>query len=199
MSIILARHGQTELNAEKRILGVVDSPLTGRGKAAAESLAGVLGTMKIDRSFASPLGRAQATARILTRDLDLEVAPRPEMAELSAGDWEGKTRVETIGEDAPIRRDWLFRPPEGESYQDGTNRLIPFVEELRELSGTTLVVGHFAINRCFLQSWLALEPDLVMTVDIPHEAFYLLEEDGGISWIDNQGGQGQGFLDWEYF
>ena len=84
-----------------------------------------------------------------------------------------------MGESDLIRRDWSFRPPQGESYQDGTVRLAPFVQKLRGLSGTILVVGHFAINRSFLKAWLNLTREQALGVNVPHEALYLLDGRGG--------------------
>lgn len=196
MSIILARHGQTEFNRDGKILGAIDSPLTEKGRSSANKLAEVLAGLKPARVFSSPLGRARDTAGILTQGLGQKIEVREEMAELSAGEWEGLSRMEALGMNTIIRQEWWFRPPGGESYLDGATRLAPFIKKLRELPGTSLVVGHFAINRSFIKSWLDLKEDLVMGLDIPHEAFYLLEDDGRVSWFDNQDRQGEGFREW---
>ena len=195
MRIILARHGQTEMNRDQRILGAVDSPLTERGRLSARRLGELVAELKPQRVFASPLGRVQATAKILCQGLELAIQPRAEMAELSAGRWEGLTRQEALGEEKVIRQAWGSRPPGGESYQDGEERLRLFLEELRGLPGTTLVVGHFAINRSFLKSWLGLEEERVMAIDVPHEVLYLLENGAPVGWLDYQGKKGQGFLE----
>ena len=197
MSIILARHGQTEHNRDEKILGTIDSPLTRQGRDSASKLASVLTGLKPARAFSSPLGRARDTAGILSRDLGLEVEPREEMAELSAGEWEGLSRTEAVGTSTSIRHSWSFRPPGGESYLDGAARLVPFLKELRELPGTTLVVGHFAINRSFLKSWLDLGEDEILTINVPHEALYLIDGRDGVTWFDNRAQSGKGFLEWK--
>ena len=101
MSIILARHGQTEHNRDNKILGSIDSPLTAQGRESAQMLSRVLTGLKPVRAFCSPLGRARDTAGILCQGLGLEPEPRAEMAELSAGEWEGLHREAAIGKERP--------------------------------------------------------------------------------------------------
>ena len=126
-----------------------------------------------------------------------EPSPRPGLAELSAGDWEGLHRDEALRPGSVLRPGWSSRPPGGEGYADAEVRLKPVVAELGERKGTCLVVGHFAINRVFLKLFLGLEEEAALAADIPHQALYLLEEGRPVRWLNARGEQGEGLLPWE--
>ncbi|MBW1712107.1 MAG: histidine phosphatase family protein, partial [Deltaproteobacteria bacterium] len=131
MKLILARHGQTEANQNKFVMGRTDSPLTPLGFKTAQDLALVLASEKLAAVFSSPLGRAAASAEIYAQGRSLPVQHRPALAELSAGQWEGRPWAEVVGQWTILRSGWTDRPPGGESYQDGEVRLRPFMDELQ--------------------------------------------------------------------
>jgi broad specificity phosphatase PhoE len=124
-------------------------------------------------------------------------SPRPGLAELAAGEWEGLHRDQVLRPGSILRPGWSFRPPGGEGYADAEDRLKPVVEELKEQRGTCLVVGHFAINRVFLKLFLGIEEEAIMAADIPHQILYLLEEDRPVRWLSVQGREGEGLLPWK--
>ncbi len=66
MKIWLTRHGQTRLNKQRRMQGRTDEPLNETGIMQAEEARGQLADIHFDAVFASPLGRAQHTASIMT-------------------------------------------------------------------------------------------------------------------------------------
>ena len=125
--IYLVRHGETVWNAEGRMQGWQDSPLTSRGKAQAQTSArrlASLPTLPSPRVISSPLGRAISTANIVLEALRPS-APRASVehriAEHRFGDWEGLTWSEIDrrwpGERANREADkWNFLVPGGESY-----------------------------------------------------------------------------------
>ncbi len=92
--ILLVRHGQSTWNADGRWQGRADPPLSDLGVRQAEVAAETVGEFGIARIWASPLVRADQTARILARRLGLEVENDERLAERDAGDWTGKTRTE---------------------------------------------------------------------------------------------------------
>ena len=92
------RHGQTEWNLEGRLQGHKDSPLTALGRSQAARQARILPDI-LQRvatgaggCFASPLGRAQETARIALAGRGFVTDPR--LSEIATGDWEGRLRAE---------------------------------------------------------------------------------------------------------
>jgi broad specificity phosphatase PhoE len=110
--LVLVRHGETEGNAARQLLGRAESPLTDRGRADATALAGSLGP--VGRLVSSPLGRARDTARALGLDLPLEVDER--WIEVDYGELEGHALRAVPAELwSRWRADPTFVPPGGES------------------------------------------------------------------------------------
>lgn len=112
--LILWRHGQTDYNSQQRIQGHADIPLNEAGVAQAELIAPQLAALGPDRIVASPLRRAQATARVLAAHCGLEVGVERDLAERSFGQWEGLTRKEIkAGWPEPYRRWRTGEEPRG--------------------------------------------------------------------------------------
>lgn len=90
--LIVLRHGQTEWNLARRWQGALDSPLTAKGEAQARAMGEILSRAGITRNthaaYVSPLGRAQATAR-LTLGEDWPATADPRLREIGVGKWEG--------------------------------------------------------------------------------------------------------------
>lgn len=93
--ITLVRHCQSVGNAEARLQGHVDYPLSERGRAQAVALARRLKSESIafDQVIASPLSRAQETARIIATALGIEhLVTDPLWIEQDAGTRSGMHR-----------------------------------------------------------------------------------------------------------
>ena len=125
--LILVRHGESTGNAEGRLLGRLDAPLTARGLAQARAVAPLVSGAT--RLISSPLGRALDTARALGTGLAVEVDER--WVEVDYGELDG-----TVLSDVPAeiwtrwRTDPAFRPPAGESLAEAGARVRAACEEL---------------------------------------------------------------------
>lgn len=64
-TIYIFRHGQTDYNVQRRVMGHVDIPLNETGIAQANELANALATKSIQAIYSSPLSRARQTAQIV--------------------------------------------------------------------------------------------------------------------------------------
>lgn len=136
----IVRHGQTDWNLHKRIQGSTDIPLNSTGRAEAAETGVRLRARHWDAIVASPLMRADETARIIAGELGL---PSPETArditERHHGDIEGLTFAE--------RR---MRFPDGvavpglESRQDVLDRVLPELERIAAFHDgqSVLIVSH---------------------------------------------------------
>lgn len=100
MKLHLIRHGETTSNAEGRLQGHLNEPLSDRGALEAELLAERLAGMRIDALYASPLKRARSTAETVSARLSLEVQEREFLMERDLGELSGLTGDE-IGEKYP--------------------------------------------------------------------------------------------------
>ncbi|HBD83198.1 MAG TPA: hypothetical protein DC056_04220, partial [Dehalococcoidia bacterium] len=61
--LIVARHGETEWNAERRLQGQQDIPLNSRGRSQALAMARLLRSIPLIQVHSSTLQRCQQTAR----------------------------------------------------------------------------------------------------------------------------------------
>ncbi|MFO0569596.1 MAG: histidine phosphatase family protein [Polyangiaceae bacterium] len=97
MDLILVRHGESEANAEGRLQGSLDYPLSERGRAQARQLAAFLRAAGVTwhHAYASPLRRATETGEIVC-SLSGAAPPTPELDlhEIRAGSLEGMTKSE---------------------------------------------------------------------------------------------------------
>ena len=97
MELLLIRHGESVANAEGRVAGHSDYPLSELGVEQAKRVASWLSATGIawDAAYSSPLSRALSTARIIC-DKTGRNGPEldPDLSEISAGELEGLTRDE---------------------------------------------------------------------------------------------------------
>ncbi len=144
--LILVRHGESTGNAEGRLLGRIDAPLTERGRAQARSLGpAVAGAARL---VSSPLARARETAELLGTGLTVEVDER--WVEVDYGELDGATLASvppTLWE--RWRADPGFAPAGGESLRETGTRVREACAELFAEDGTgargpapVVVVSH---------------------------------------------------------
>ena len=112
-TLLLVRHGETDWNAEGRLQGHTDRPLSEFGRRQAHALADRLAGDSIVAVYASDLSRARQTAEIVAARLGLDVALDPRLREKDWGTWEGLTpeerdRVELVGESTQAHRDRML-------------------------------------------------------------------------------------------
>ena len=92
MKLYVARHGETEWNRLNKVCGRTDSPLTDKGLQQAQLLAERLDSCSIDVIIASPLSRAQETARAVAERKHLPVLTDERLIEQDYGVYEGVQR-----------------------------------------------------------------------------------------------------------
>lgn len=159
MRILLARHGETPWNAEGRYQGQIDIPLSPVGEAQARALGERLKDVRIDRAVASPLARAQATARFaLGPDRASLLQTDADIQEIAHGEWEGLLASEIAAKDPVRLKAWREEPdtvlmPGGESLRQVLERSWRGLQHATEGLGeddTLLLVAHDAVNRVIL-------------------------------------------------
>jgi probable phosphoglycerate mutase len=161
LTILLTRHGETDLSEPDRYLGRrIPASLSDSGKEAALALGKRLQSVPIDRVISSPLERAQETAKLIVGDRALEVEVDERMIEFDYGGWEGMTThdVSTKMPDEYALYDAnpaIYRPGGGENGNQAGVRATALIDYLIEWWGgegdrTVLLVGHSSINRVLL-------------------------------------------------
>lgn len=93
-TILLARHGETDWNREKRWQGLTDASLNERGREQAGALAEKLEAVPLSAVYASDLRRAYETALVVAERKGLEVIPMRELREVDVGSWTGLSQDE---------------------------------------------------------------------------------------------------------
>ncbi|MFI5371834.1 MAG: histidine phosphatase family protein [Candidatus Eisenbacteria bacterium] len=163
--LFLVRHGATVLSAEDRFAGSTDAPLSEHGRAQAKRLARRLANEPIAAIYASPMGRALDTARLLAAPHGLAVETRAELREIDHGRWETLTRRQVEERHPEEMAMWeadpySFAPKGGESGLAVTARALPaLLAIVREHAGRkVIVVSHKATIRLLLSSLLGFDP-----------------------------------------
>lgn len=150
MRLALLRHGPTAWNAEKRMQGRADQPLSEHGEAEVRSWV-LPPALKAFDWRTSPLIRARRTAELIGVTAEIE----PAAVELDFGTWEGRRLAEIRAEDpagteANEARGLDFRPPGGESPRDVQHRLAPLLARLGAAGRDTGIVTHKGVIRALL-------------------------------------------------
>ncbi len=149
----LLRHAPTEWNAQGRIQGRDDSPLTAEGEALAEAWGRALAGRGIDRMLVSDLGRTRATAERVNRCVKIPLALDARLQEQDWGRWTGRRREEIVANDPDFavqaERGWRFRAPGGESRLQVYGRAAAALSEAaaRHPGEDVLVVTHEGVIR----------------------------------------------------
>lgn len=94
--LYVLRHGETEWNAEGRMQGALNSPLTETGRQQAARQAEILSKVDLEGFdiLSSPQGRAFETAAIALARQVTHVQTDDRLREIGVGDWAGKLRSE---------------------------------------------------------------------------------------------------------
>jgi probable phosphoglycerate mutase len=160
--VALMRHYPTAWNAEGRLQGRTDVPLS---PAARALLAGLRLPPPWDeaRLFASTLGRAAETARLLAGDRAVTLDAR--LVEVGYGDWEGQRSAELAADPATGFRPssaWgpNDRAPGGESLAEAWSRLVPALAGIAADPVPAIIFTHKSIMRLILRQAGIAEPEI---------------------------------------
>ena len=147
--LLLIRHGETAWNAEHRVQGTLDIPLSPLGMLQSARLADCLANESIEAVYSSGQSRAWLTAAPVAARLGLQIIAEPRLRERSFGVFEGLT-LDEIAARYPAEfikwreRDPEWRPDGGESGQQLIDRVMSAVTEIsaRHKNQTVALVSH---------------------------------------------------------
>jgi probable phosphoglycerate mutase len=190
--LVLIRHGETELTAQRRYSGRGDVPLAADGAAQARAVAARVAALapSVAAVVSSPLSRCTATAAIVAEALGgVPVRTADDLIECDFGAWEGRTFAE-VRAGWPAELDaWLgspaVAPPGGESFVEVTQRVRRAVADLlRAYPGeTVVVVSHVSPLKIALRDALAAGDAFLHRLFLDPTGLSILDvwEDGGIA------------------
>lgn len=157
--VILMRHGQTAWNVEGRWQGQAPVPIDITGRTQAHWAGQFLADAALHHIFTSDLLRAVQTAQIVADHTQVPVTQDPRLREIHIGTWQGLTSDEVKLWDAAmyamVKADPIHtKRPQGESWADVANRVIPALEEYvaQYVGQSLLVVTHGGVIRIVLQT-----------------------------------------------
>jgi ribonuclease H / adenosylcobalamin/alpha-ribazole phosphatase len=166
--LLLLRHGQTELSAQRRYSGRGNPALTDVGRQQAGAAARYVAQRGgIAAVFSSPLQRAYDTAATAAKALGLDVTVDDDLIETDFGAWEGLTFNEAAQHDPELHRRWLrdtsTTPPGGESFDSVLDRVLRARERIIGAhEGTTvLAVSHVTPIKMLLRLALDAGPGVL--------------------------------------
>ncbi len=198
--LILLRHGQSQWNLQNKFTGWKDIPLTEKGIAEANN-AGILmkkNNIKIDVIFSSVLQRANKTAEIAIKQMDilhlwnnnqLIMTKDKQLNERDYGKLVGLNKKETAdkyGEKQVHiwRRSYDTPPPGGESLEEVVGRVGPYFEKYIEplliIEKNILIVAHGNSLRAIMIKVGMYKPKEISSIELPTGSPLCLDYDQGI-------------------
>ena len=184
MQLLLVRHGQTDWNIERRIMGASPVPLNELGERQAALLRDALQGYAIHHIYTSPIHRALQTAQILNQAFQIPLLPHDELAEVGYGTYVGKTFAEI--KKSPDYQAYFLSPqlpvaPEGESLQQVQDRMWQFWLNMKTQhpSDNLLVVSHSDTIKSLLIKILGIDFSKMVQMRIDHATVSLLEAEKG--------------------
>lgn len=184
--LILVRHGQTEMNAQKLYFGKLDPPLNDLGISQAYQAKEKLLDIDYDIIYSSPLERAKQTAKICNY-LDKDINYNSKLEEINFGIFEGLTFKE-ISEKFPdevkkMEENWKdYNYITGESPKEMFQRAISFLETL-DYSKNNLIIAHWGIINCIISYFVSGSLDTYWKFEIKNGAVVIFEGNFEFSYL----------------
>lgn len=180
--LYLIRHGRTRLNKAKVFRGTFDVPLDDVGEAEGRATAQALSAVRFDHVYASPLSRAQLTARFLSEVVGVPVETDEAFRDIDYGLWTGRKDEDVRREYGELYAQWHASPgavrfPEGESLDDVRRRAAPSLARIAEAEGTVAIVSHRVTLKVILCALLDLDNDSFRRFQLDTASYSRLDHD----------------------
>lgn len=135
----ILRHGVTDYNQRRIVMGHLDIPLNDRGRCQARDIADHVAALGITRLVSSPLSRARETAEIISERLGLSFTTHDGLKERDWGQLTGHSYNELAH--------WRGDPPLGaETGETFARRVVVAMNDI-EPDRNTLLVAHSGVCR----------------------------------------------------
>lgn len=153
--LLLIRHGQTDWNAGRKVMGRQPIGINAVGERQLRALASALRTHAVHAIYASPTARTQQSAALIAENYAVPVQEIPEFVEIDYGDWVNEPFANV--ESQEIFSDYLLRPsqmqiPGGERPREVLERVQRGLARLREQhdGARVVVVSHADVIKAAL-------------------------------------------------
>jgi probable phosphoglycerate mutase len=183
MLLYCIRHGESTYNAQGRVQGHLNIPLSDLGRRQAAALADACRDLGAEALFCSPLRRAQETAEAIAAAADLPIREEPGLIEIKVGIFQGHSRDELDRVFPEEYGRWRsgdpdYAVPGGESRRTLMQRGRAVLESIAQADyGRVIVVSHGAILAAAFKSLL----------DIPAQRHPFMLENASLSRLEIDG------------
>ncbi len=171
MEIYLIRHGESTWNSENKIQGHSDVPLSTIGLQQIELLAKSIAKDKFNYLYSSELIRARQTAEKISKLIDVPISLHRDLAEISLGEWEGKTPEEVNKEYENGYDKWRKNPsktiiPKAETipaFKKRTKKVFEKLIKNHKEDDNILVITHGGLITSIISYVLKVNFDRLIT------------------------------------
>ena len=174
MTIILIRHGETDLNTA-RVLQPPDTPLGTNGVAQAAAVAQRVVSLAPRALMSSDLRRAWQTAEAIAATTGLAIEPEPLLHERNFGDWRGRP----WGDMELDPSTFLGTPPNGESPEVFDARVAQawaaVLARRAQLDGPLVVVSHGLVLHRILRAHVQLADGAMLPAKLHNTALSIVD------------------------
>ena len=182
-TLYLVRHGQTDHNKNEINQGWLDSPLNDHGRAQARALAARMQSVELDHILASPLSRADETARILAAANGAPLRYVDDLKEINMGAFTGMNfrDAEALRSPSFATHAGQYVPPAGgESPQEMFDRSRVFLEMvLQDMQHKrVLAISHGGLIITMIMAALQLNPHARLRAGVQNASISKLEHIG---------------------
>ncbi len=180
MLLYLIRHGQTDWNRERRIMGTADIPLNRFGRRTVGELAGFLAKERIQALYTGTIARTLETAGILGEVWKVKPVEDERLNESNYDRWAGKRYDEMKGDPdfdlystAPTRADFSS----GETMLDIQDRALKAVGRIiGESNGEkAALVSHSDVIKPVIVHYLRMSLDDMHRIAVANASVSLID------------------------
>jgi probable phosphoglycerate mutase len=209
MIIHCIRHGQSVYNAEGRIQGQSDVPLSDLGLQQSRAVADALAGEPIDALYSSPLRRAMQTAEEVSAAIALPIQTDARLKEIHAGIFQDQRRCDIDQLYPEETAQWISQDPDyvipgGESRRQLMDRGMAAYQDIaRRDHLRVVVVAHGRLMVVTLKGLLnipageppfSLENGSITTLETDGDGVFTLVELHAVEHLSDVGRGGRGDL-----
>jgi probable phosphoglycerate mutase len=180
MLVYMIRHGRTDWNDERKVMGREAVPLNAKGREMIAAVAALLAREGISAVYSGTLERARQSADILCAAWGAELIEEPRLDESAYEKWVGMTYSELEGD--PDFDLYGTRPAQadfsrGENMQDIQERALAAVARIKnEARGEkTALVSHADVMKPVIAHYLGMELDSMHRIAVANGSVSLLD------------------------
>ncbi|MCU0638819.1 MAG: histidine phosphatase family protein [Candidatus Krumholzibacteria bacterium] len=183
MLLYMIRHGRTDWNRDRMIMGREPVPLNDDGRAMVRDLAGFLAGQKIGTIYSGTLVRTMETSRILAEAWGAAIVPEPLLDESAYEKWVGMRYSDLAGDEDfrlyntfPTRSRFSL----GEGMKEIQERALEAAAriERRSAPGRAAMVSHSDVIKPVIAHVLGMDLDRMHSLGVANASVTLLDTNG---------------------